>query len=39
MLLEAEELYAQMGIHTAEMGLPSEQKAREIAQRLGCHEQ
>ncbi len=37
MLLDAERLYKHMGIHTAELDhLPSEQKAREIAQRLGC---
>ncbi len=39
MLSEAEQLFAQMGIHVADMELPSERKAREIAQRLGCNGQ
>ncbi len=39
MLSEAEELFAEMGIHSAGMELPSEQKARETAQRLGCNGQ
>jgi tetratricopeptide (TPR) repeat protein/transcriptional regulator with XRE-family HTH domain len=36
MLLEAAQLYEQMGIYNAEMELPSARKAWEIAQRLGC---
>ena len=36
MLLQAAQLYDNMGIHSTEMDLPSKQKAQEIAQRLGC---
>ncbi len=39
MLLQAAQLYAQMGIHSAKLDLPSEQKAQRVAQRLGCSNQ
>jgi tetratricopeptide (TPR) repeat protein/transcriptional regulator with XRE-family HTH domain len=38
MLSQAIQRYATMGLYTVEMELPSEQKAREVAHRLGCHE-
>jgi hypothetical protein len=38
MLSQAIQRYAAMGLYTAEMELPSEHKAREVARQLGCHE-
>jgi len=39
MLLQAAQRYARMGIHSTVMDLPCEQKALEIARRLGCSRQ